>query len=865
MELKEYQKKTLEQVKIYLDSLAEYKGKYEKAIAVDPDLAIDFPFKAWEKTVGTSYHSSKNGLGEPLPDFYLKIPTGGGKTILACHAIDLINRIYLKKQTGIVLWIVPTTQIYRQTLTHLRNREHPYRQALDISSGGRTVILEKLDKFTPLDIEENLVIMLLMLPSASRQNKETLKVFKDSGGFTEFFPYEDDMHGNESLLNEFPNLDYFGNPHPGIPAKAGIQKNTKELDSRLHGNDEIGRFLFGRTAKTSLGNTLRILKPIIIIDEGHKAYSETARDTIKGFNPSIIVELSATPPKNSNLLVNISGQALNREEMIKLDLNVLNKSSPDWKDVMLASKEKRDYLERKAKDYEANTGEYIRPICLVQAERTGKEQRGTKYIHAEDVKEYLIKQCGVSENEIAIKSSEKDDIEGIDLLSRDCDIRYIITKQALQEGWDCAFAYILTILTNPGSQLSITQLVGRILRQYKARKTKVKDLDGSYVFCHRPKAGILLESIKKGFEVEGLGDLASRVTVKEGDSALEDATKEKTVRYRDKFKVFEGKVYLPKFVIQENGGWRDVKYDMDILCRIDWSDANLNPVKVLSLGEGKLRDEEITVGLSEDVKELLERKVSIERHGGLKLDHVLMTRQLLDIIPNPWIAHDIGKEVLNALLKKNSKEKVANNLAFIIEETRKQLLEERNRLSETIFRDLIEKKKLWFFLLADKGGYELPPSIKVKKTSRKLIKGDHSEVQRCLFDYVPEEEFNEMEKSIAIYLDEQEKLLWWYRNLSRQDYYIQGWRKNKIYPDFIFTKADDTGRNFSTVYVVETKGIHLKEFEDTKYKRNVFKFCNDLGKKVEWKELNKEFSRRIEFQVIDEKEWQKRINEIFTF
>ena len=841
MELKEYQKKTLDQVKGYLESLAEYKGKYEKAIAVDPDLAIDFPFKAWEKACpelvsgSTSYQSGKNGLGEPLPDFYLKIPTGGGKTILACHAIDLINRIYLRKQMGIVLWIVPSTQIYRQTLSSLKNREHPYRQVLDISSGGRTLILEKLDKFTPLDVEENLAIMLLMLPSASRQNKETLKVFKDSGGFTEFFPYEDALEDHKKLLEKFPNLDFFG----------------REND------------FFGRMAKTSLGNTLRILKPIIIIDEGHKAYSETARDTIRGFNPSIIVELSATPPKNTNLLVNISGQSLNREEMIKLDLNVINKSSPDWKDVMLASKEKRDYLERKSKEYGANTGEYIRPICLIQAERTGKEQRGTKYVHSEAVKEYLIKQCGISENEIAIKSSEKDDIEGIDLLSRDCEIRYIITKQALQEGWDCAFAYILTILTNPGSQLSITQLVGRILRQYKARKTKVKDLDESYVFCHRSKAGVLLESIKKGFEVEGLGDLASRVTVKEGDPALEDATKEKTVRYRDKFKVFEGKVYLPKFVIQENGGWRNVNYDMDILSRIDWNNVDLTEIKSIVLGEVETQDQEIAVGLSEDVTELIEERGRLTRRGGLKLDHVLMTRQLLDIIPNPWIAHDIGKEVLDALLKKNSKEKVTNNLAFIIEETRKHLIAERDRLSEKIFRDLIDKKKLWFFLLADKGGYELPPSITVKKSSKKLIRDDHSEVQRSLFDYVPEEGFNEMEKSIAIYLDEQEKLLWWYRNLSRQDYYIQGWQKNKIYPDFIFTKADDKGRDFSTVYVVETKGVHLKEFEDTKYKRNVFKFCNELGKKVEWKELNKEFSKGIEFQVIGEKEWKIKINEIF--
>jgi type III restriction enzyme len=229
MELKDYQKKTLEQVKLYLESLAEFKAKNEKAIEIDPELSINFPLKAWEKTIGTAYFSKKNGLGEELPNFYLKIPTGGGKTLLACHTIDLINRTYLKKQTGIILWIVPTTQIYRQTLANLRNREHPYRQVLDISSGGRTIILEKMERYTKLDVEENLVVMLLMLPSASRRNKEVLKVFKDSGGFSEFFPLEDDKKGNEKLLREFRNLDYFGD-------KNGI---------------------FGRVVKTSLGNTLR--------------------------------------------------------------------------------------------------------------------------------------------------------------------------------------------------------------------------------------------------------------------------------------------------------------------------------------------------------------------------------------------------------------------------------------------------------------------------------------------------------------------------------------------------------------------------------------------------------------------------------
>ncbi len=836
MELKNYQKKTLEQVKRYLVSLTEFKAKNEKAVEIDPDLSINFPLKAWEKVIGTTYYSKKNGLGEELSDFYLKIPTGGGKTILACHTIDLINRVYLSRQMGIVLWIVPTTQIYRQTLANLRNREHPYRQVLDISSGGRTTILEKMDRFTKLDVEENLVIMLLMLPSASRRNKEVLKVFRDSGSFGEFFPLEDDREGNEKLLREFPNLDYFGD-------KNGI---------------------FGRVVKTSLGNTLRVLRPIIIIDEGQKAHSKIAQKTIRDFNPSIIVELSATPPKNSNILVNISGQALNREEMIKLDLHITNKASLDWKDAILAAVDRRNLLEQRARDYEANTGEYIRPICLIQAERTGKEQRGTGYIHAEDVKEYLIKQCGISEEEIAIKSSEKDDIEGINLLSKDCLIRYIITKYALQEGWDCAFAYILTVLTNPSSQLSITQLVGRILRQPKARKTKVKELDESYVFCFRQKARDLLENIKRGFEVEGLGDLAGSVSMDEGDAESVEATKARTVSYRENFKKFEGRIYLPKFVIQEREGWRDVSYEMDILSRINWSEVNLEALADIPLGEMRAKEEKVTVYLSRDEKKLIETKEFTAEEGGLEINKVFVTRQILDIVPNSWIAFGIGEKVIDIFLEKYDEKIVINNLVYIIEELRKWLEKERDRLAEQVFRELIEQKVLWFFLLSDKGGYKLPSRIRVKKISKSLVRHDNAPIQRSLFDFLPEETFNEMEKSVAIYLDEQEKLLWWYRNLSRQDYYIQGWKKYKIYPDFIFTDADDKKQNdYSKIYVVETKGVHLKN-EDTDYKKDVFEFCNKLGEQRNWRELNLEFAKKkIEFQVIFGNEWKARINKIF--
>src|SRR5690606_27288119 len=118
-----------------------------KIKAVDPDLAkdIDFPNKAWQEIGLSNYKRAENGIGEPMPNIYFKVPTGGGKTLLATHSIDLINKVYLNRQFGMVLWIVPTTQIYRQTLKSLQDRNHPYRQVLDVSSGGRTLILEKMD------------------------------------------------------------------------------------------------------------------------------------------------------------------------------------------------------------------------------------------------------------------------------------------------------------------------------------------------------------------------------------------------------------------------------------------------------------------------------------------------------------------------------------------------------------------------------------------------------------------------------------------------------------------------------------------------------------------------------------------------
>lgn len=845
MELKDYQIQTIEQVKKYLVLLAEHQDKKQKVLSIDKSLAdsINAPKGAWDEFFkeGKKYNSKKNGIGEQLPNFNLKVPTGGGKTLLATHTIDLINSHYRKKKTGFVLWIVPTNQIYKQTLSSLRDRNHPYRQALDFSSGGRTVILEKMDRFTPNDVENNLVIMLLMLPSANRKTKETLKIFRDAGGYEVFFPSEDDFISQENLINNIPNLDCFNDNENGFFTAQG---------------DQI---------KTSLGNVLRILKPVIIIDEGQKTYSKGAQETIRGFNPSIIVELSATPNEKSNNLVEILGRDLDKEEMIKLDLHVTNKASTDWKDTLWSSVEKRMQLEKDAHENEAESGTYIRPICLIQVERTGKEQRGKGHIHAEDVRDYLIKERGIPPHHIAVKSSEKDDIEGIDLLSKESSIRYIITKQALQEGWDCSFAYVLAILTNPSSKNGLTQLVGRILRQPYAKKTKIQSLNESYVYCFQQKADTLLKSIKKGLEGEGLGDLSERVLGNIEDEEEETKEQEINVKIRNAFKEYEGKIYLPKFLIQYPGEvtWKEVNYEMDILSRINWEEINLDTFENLSLSVTEGSDWSFKLGLSENVKELVETYEQNKFKAENEIDLVLMTRHISNIVPNPWVAYDYCTKVISSLRKRYSEQEIAANLGFVIEELKKTLTKERDSIAESIFKDLVQKNIVRFMIEEKKG--KIPARInKVKKKAKRLLSNSNEPIEKSLIEPVIDDDFNGLERSVALCLEDKENLLWWYRNIARVDYGIQGWKKNKIYPDFLATKTISPKNEYDSIYVLETKGDQLIGNLDTSYKKDVFQLCNELGRKTSWNELGLEFEdRQINFLLVPEDEWKKTINAIY--
>ena len=486
MELKDYQSAALEAFVRWRDALASAQAQADTTITAFENLGVDipagvrdYPRAAWEQLVKNgeiensagAYVNRSDDAGRPIPHACFKVPTGGGKTLLAEAALERLNR-----QRGLTLWITPTRAIYEQTKTALRNREHPYRQMLERAAEGRVKLLEKDDLFTGGDVANYLCVMLLMLPATNRQKgKEFLRMFRDSGRYPSLFPDSDDVLGEQRLLNEYSDLERLCvNPNC-------LVKQDRRNECRCGEQWKKG------PVKRSLFNVFKMLRPVVVLDEAHKAYGkpDTAQEFVQSVNrlaPSLVIELSATPNKGiSNLLVDISGVELKQEQMIKLPVQVDCWPNAEWKTTLSEAHDKLEQLAAEAQSLETSEGRYIRPIAVVRVERTGRDQRGPDYVHAEDVREYLTLNLGVPPEAVIVKSAENDELGKKDLLSEYSPVRWVITRAALMEGWDCSFAYLLVMLDNTHAARALTQLVGRVMRQPHARRTGRE--------LHRERAG----------------------------------------------------------------------------------------------------------------------------------------------------------------------------------------------------------------------------------------------------------------------------------------------------------------------------------------------------------------------------------------
>jgi type III restriction enzyme len=668
-------------------------------------------------------------------------------------------------------------------------------------------VLEKMTSLDKRDVKSHLCVMLLMLQSSNRENKESLKIFKDRGNVRGFFPTGDDFQAHSDVLDQVPNLDVYGDG------------NTKQMGSII---------------KDSLGNALRITRPVVVMDEGHKAFSRLAMETLYGFNPSFMLELSATPadrpsdtpPIYSNWLVDVRGTALDKEEMIKLPINVTVRGDDDWRDCLRASFEHLNSLQVQAEKLHAESSRYIRPICLVQVERTGKDQREAGFIHAEDVREYLLT-LGVTEQQIAIKTSEKNDLkepENLDLLNPTNQVRFIITKQALQEGWDCPFAYVLCSLAPGSSQNAMTQLIGRILRQPETVKTGVAALDECYVFCFHVATREVVEGIKKGLEQDGMSDLVDRI--KENDRSAKGGETPRALKRRKPFRDLN--IYLPVVNWVEGEKVRPLDYEQDILYRIDWDQVSLDGVaeKIPETTQA-FESQLVQVGLTADpdAEEFIEAKELGRDKIQEPFDPLYAVRSISDIVPNPWMAREYVETIVGQLNKRGIKgDKLASVGHLVLETLRAYLNAERDRLAEEVFLTDVEAGLIQFRLRTDRHNWAMPEEVSTQRAanSQELRRDDGEIVNKSLFEPAYRDDLNSYEQNVACYLDGEKALRWWHRNVAQREYALQGWRKNKIYPDFIF--AMDHNGDKEKIMILETKGDHLDN-PDTQYKQKVLDLC----------------------------------------
>jgi len=821
MELKDYQQEVLDTFDVYLDTLVEQQlrtAELEKLSAENPKLNIpvpDYTEETWDalKELGklpkvrasVPFSPREDGAARPVPSITFKIPTGGGKTVLAASAVSRILSKWVGRNSGFVLWIVPNEAIYSQTYRALSNREHPYRQILDRTAAGKVKILEKTAPLNRRDVDSHLCVMLLMLQSANRETKESLKIFKDRGNVHGFFPPSDDFRKHSDVLYETPNLDVYGD------------KET-----------------LGCIIKDSLGNALRVTRPVVVMDEGHKSYSRLALKTLYGFNPSFVLELSATPvdrdrddsPIFSNWLVDVRGTALDKEEMIKLPINLTVRGDDEWRDCLRVSCEHLNALQEVAGKLQAESSRYIRPICLVQVERTGSDQRKAGYIHAEDARDYLLT-LGVPEQEIAVKTAEKNELrdpENLDLLSPTNQVRFIITKQALQEGWDCPFAYVLCSLAPATNKKAMTQLVGRILRQPDAVKTGIDALDECYVFCFHTATRDVVDLIKAGLEQEGMSDLVDRIQDTEGGGIGSGGSR--NLGRRKPYRKLN--IYLPIVNWVDKKTTRPLDYEQDILFRIDWDQVNLRGLAKQIPDSAQSQETQIVqVGLADDpeAEDFIE---TVELGRGKiqeEFDPVYVVRSISDVVPNPWVAREYVDTVVRQMNRRGTRgDKLGAVGHLVLEKLRAHLIKERDRLAESVFMEDVAAGRIQFRLRTDHHNWTMPDEMTTERApnSQELRREDGQYVQKNLFEATYKDDLNSYEQSVACYLDGEKALRWWHRNVAKRQYAMQGWRKAKFYPDFIFAFDRDGGKE--QIMILETKGDHLDN-PDTKYKQRVMEIC----------------------------------------
>ncbi len=827
MELKKFQIKVLQDLNRYCELLNETNSVVSaySNFWLEKNIVVGFGgLPAYNNTI---YNT---------PHVCFKVPTGGGKTFLAVSSLRILFNNFPTKKAKVVVWLVPSEAILTQTLENLSNPNHPYRQKIEADFNGRVQVYSKqqaLDgqQFNITTVNEQLSIIVMSFDSLRIRNKDGRKVYQENGNLQSFLSY---------------------NPTP--------ETKVENIDD------------------TALIQVLNQLSPVIIVDESHHTSGELSIEMLRNLNPSFILDLTATPRKNSNIISYVDAAQLKAENMVKLPVIVYNRPSQD--EVIADAISLRDRLDDLA---QTNSNNYIRPIVLFQAQPKQGENKET----FEKLKERLVN-LGIPEEEIAIKTAEINEIKNIDLLSRDCKIKYIITINALKEGWDCPYAYILATLANKTSTVDVEQILGRVLRLPYTQQNNSKFLNLSYVLTCSNDFNTTIQKVVAGLNNAGFSEHDYRIASNELPSIQSQQHTTQTSLINEDEECLQFDTSLVKSIIEErkniNNGIDNTissmlvsaeeksnNYDdaikstinnvfedlpMEVKSKVQTYPVNENfkdEAMKLKLPQFFIKPKENLFTLAnQDYRELLTRDVLLDgftlKDKSTEIDFSLATEGVVevDVNKNESPKYRRLNETENAYFKEMFKflppESRVKNCKYLI----KQQLEKFNYIASndlSLYIDrIVDNMDSDTLLALQKNVYGFTNKIKYKIVS---LQEEYQKSQfktwlelgkiECLpsfnfkqeiipvkpFNllskslYVTEESMNDFELKVIEKVSSLPNVKWWHRNMDRIEFYINGFINH--YPDFIVYT------NSGKIVLIETKGLYLASNDDSKDKAELGK------------------------------------------
>lgn len=509
---------------------------------------------------------------------------------------------------------------------------------------------------------------------------------------------------------------------------------------------------------------------ILFVDEAHDTFgTDNSDDIVATISPKLCIKVSATPKEfNGSIDVEVKIEDVIDagfiKKVVELQKDLIKKDDDSIENILLSAAKKREELEECYKSH----GIRYTPLCLIQiandSTKDDEDDEATKKNKDEIIA--ILKENGVLTSDIGVWLS-KEKTENIANIKNN-NVKFLIIKQALAKGWDCPRSHILVRLRETKSVILDIQTMGRILRTIDKFVGHYGDdlIDSAYIYTNDPNFKLSENNyvptrfnshsveIKSEFK-----DVAKDISI----PASHFAKKAPVIKGDNLIKAIKSKI--SDFFIAQNNSIAAEK-----ISRLQL-DENTVAVKdtIWSKEElSKLETKRVPL-ISAEIEQKYEKII--------KRIHSPFSQMILEVLDDIAETHNIALFDLYKYVISNEDSYTREIKAAI----------------ESIREDDVTDYQ-----------YEIPQMVTLSKAN--------ASANRCLYTGSPidckKTSNRSPEEIMASYLDNNERVLFWYKNIERQSdafcvaYDNRGGteKNDNFYPDFIVLDSDNR------LWILETKG-----------------------------------------------------------